>query len=155
MLVQRTVGMIDITSSWILRRMDVHGTRIEFEFPCGFRSADGLCQIGARINASGVSLISQNLRPPLRSFFCRRLLDACRHRPYMPGRIHDPRDTISPELVLGWQENLCSTGDRSLDCPIYVLDIPEEHDRRASVWCWRAARQRRPFTFDHEHRRTD
>lgn len=57
------------------------------------------------------------------------LFDACSDRPHMAGRIHDPADAVTPELVLRGKEDLSSAGDRPLQCSIHVLDVHEDHDR--------------------------
>src|SRR5688572_11190869 len=75
--------------------------------------------------------------------------------PDVTGRILDPCGAVAPELVLERHEDRCPCSDGALEDLIDVLDIEVEHDRRASVILWRAARGARPFTFDHHHGRPD
>jgi hypothetical protein len=73
----------------------------------------------------------------------------------MASWIHDPRDTVTPELVLFWNQDPRATRGRSLHGLIAVLHVNKDHNGRAPVRSGRSARQRWPFRLNHDHRRTD
>jgi hypothetical protein len=97
----------------------------------------------------------KDFRPSGSSLFRRSLFDAGCNRPHVTTRVHDRCNAITPELVLGGTQYCRALRTRPLYRCIHVLDIHEDHNRRTAVGRRRAATERGPFGFNHDHRRAD
>src|SRR5687768_14499746 len=93
----------------------------------------------------------EDLIPSLRTLLRRRLLDAGRNGPDMPSGVHEPSDTIAPELILRRHQDGCAALRCTGDCAIHIGHVHEDDNWRAAVRRWGPTGQGWPFGFDHHH----